>query len=98
MRVIARLLGKISSSFAGVLEGRMHYRKLERFKMLALARNRGKHETKISLSVEAMKSRAFSIGVILNLYITPSLLQGRAGGITLLCLEKQKQNPDLMEN
>ena len=55
MRVIARLLGKISSSFVGVLKGRMHYRKLERFKMLALARNRSKYETKISLSVEAIE-------------------------------------------
>ena len=50
IRTIARLLGKISSSFLGVFNGRMHYRKLERFKMLSLAKYKGKYDKVVFFS------------------------------------------------
>lgn len=55
IRDIAKLLGKFSSSFLGVPEGKLHYRKLERDKTIALAVNRGKFDKPISLSQEAIQ-------------------------------------------
>ena len=49
IRSIARLLGKISSSFIAVSEGKMHYRKLEKAKTLALIWQRGRYDKPIAL-------------------------------------------------
>ena len=53
IRYIARLLGKISSSFLGVLEGKMHYRKLEKAKTLALIWKKGRYDETIALQKRA---------------------------------------------
>ena len=53
IRDIARLLGKFSSSFIGVPEGKLHFRWLERNKTKELARRRGKFDKPITLTREA---------------------------------------------
>ena len=55
IRGIARLLGKISSSFIAVAQGKMHYRKLERAKTLALAWQKGKYDRPIALQGGAVQ-------------------------------------------
>ena len=54
IRDIARLLGKFSSSFVGVPEGKLHFRWLERDKTKELARRKGKFDKPIRLSMEAI--------------------------------------------
>ena len=55
IRKVARLLGKISSSFQGVKFGRLHYRKIERDKTEALKIAKGNFEKKMSLSSQALE-------------------------------------------
>lgn len=55
IRKVARLLGKISSSFPGVKFGRLHYRKIERDKTEALKIAKGNFEKKMSLSSQALE-------------------------------------------
>ena len=55
IRDIAKLLGKITSTFIGVPEGKLHYRKLERAKTEALSVHRGKYERPIHISEDARK-------------------------------------------
>ena len=55
IRSVARLLGKISSSFISVSEGKMHYRKLEKAKTFALSCQKGKYDRPIALPGGAIK-------------------------------------------
>ena len=53
IRHVARLLGKFSSSFIAVPEGRLHYRSLDHSKNLELARRRGKFDKFMWIPEEA---------------------------------------------
>ena len=49
IREVARLLGKISSSFIGVAEGKLHYRRLEKAKTLTLSWNKGRYDRPMAI-------------------------------------------------
>lgn len=49
IRIIAKLLGKFTSSFQGVKYGKLHYRGLERLKIRALKYNKGNFDKKTSI-------------------------------------------------
>ena len=53
IRDIARLLGKLSSSFTGVPEEKLHFRWLDRDKTNALSHSKGKFDKPIHLSKES---------------------------------------------
>jgi len=53
IRSVARLLGKMTSSFPGVQYGKLNYRALEREKIKALRVNKGNFEAGMELSAEA---------------------------------------------
>ena len=55
IRGVASLLGKISSSFIGVAEGRLHYRRLEKAKTMALKWNKGKFNKNMDIPPGAIK-------------------------------------------
>ncbi len=57
IRDVAKLLGKFSSSFIGVNEGKLHFRYLEKCKSLSLAKPsiRGNFDKPIILSMEAIE-------------------------------------------
>ena len=55
IRDVAKLLGKFSSSFLGVPEGKLHFRFLERYKTKALSYFKGDFDKPIYLSVEAQE-------------------------------------------
>ena len=52
-REVAQVIGLIVSSFPGVQFGELHYRHLERNKILALQANKGDYDATMSLSKEA---------------------------------------------
>jgi hypothetical protein len=54
IREVAQIIGKIVSSFPGVLNGPLYYRHLERDKTSALARNKGNFDARMTLSKESM--------------------------------------------
>ena len=54
MRELARILGKIVTSFPAVTFGPPHYRHLERDKISAFKYHKGNFEGKISLSGKAV--------------------------------------------
>ena len=68
IRTIARLLGKIASSFLAIYDGRMHYRKLERFKMISLARNRGNYDKFVHFSTSVAEEICWWRDNILDSY------------------------------
>lgn len=53
IRYVAKVIGKIVSSFPGVEFGRLHYRHLERDKIQALAASRGDYDAMMRLSSQA---------------------------------------------
>ena len=55
IRTVAKLLGKMVSSFPAVRYGKLHYRNLERCKILALKQKKGNFDAKTTLSVQAIK-------------------------------------------
>ena len=55
IRDIAKLLGKFSSSFIGVTEGKLHFRYLERNKSDALVWNKGRFDAPFSFRKEALE-------------------------------------------
>ena len=54
IREIARFLGYLSSSFIAVRYGKLHYRDLERCKILALKLSKGNFEKKVNLNEHAI--------------------------------------------
>jgi len=52
IRKLAKIIGKFNSCFIAIPQGKLHYRKLERFKTKSLRENRGKFDTLISLPKE----------------------------------------------
>lgn len=55
IREVARVLGKIISSFPGVKHGPLHFRRLEREKTLALTKCKGNFDSKMCLSGMAIQ-------------------------------------------
>ena len=53
IRDVAQLLGLMTSSFAGVMYGALHYRALEMEKTCALKQNKGNFDRPMTLSSEA---------------------------------------------
>lgn len=54
IREVAQIIGKLVSSFPGVLHGPLYYRYLERDKTLALACNSGNFDAKMTLSEQSI--------------------------------------------
>ena len=52
IRFVAKILGKLSSSFIAVPLGKLHYRTLERLKSKALRMNRGNYDKKVVLTAD----------------------------------------------
>ena len=52
IRFVAKILGKLSSSFIAVPLGKLHYRTLERLKSKALKMNRGNYDKKVVLTAD----------------------------------------------
>ena len=68
IRELARVVGKIVSSFPGVMYGPLHYRLLERDKILALQNACWDFDTNMSLSPEAKSELHWWINNIVGAY------------------------------
>ena len=64
IRDIARLLGKLSSNFTGVPEGKLHFRWLERDKAVELTKRKGKFDKPIVLSRQAISEVSLHLVLI----------------------------------
>ena len=72
IRLVATLLGKFTSSFPGVKLAKLHFRALEREKILALKISRGNFDKRIALSNDAKEDIKWWIRNIVDSYNTIS--------------------------
>ena len=70
IRSVAKLLGKMISSFPGIKYGKLHYRSLERCKILALKENYGNFDAKMTLNEQAIEDIAWWMNNVENSYNT----------------------------
>lgn len=68
IREAARIIGKIVSSFPGVMYGPLYYRNLERDKTLALKHNNGNFEADMVFSPKAREELEWWVNNVLNSY------------------------------
>jgi hypothetical protein len=68
IREVARIIGKIVSSFPGTTHGPLYYRDLEQDKSLALKHNKGDYEAKMVLSTAARLELDWWINNITSTY------------------------------
>ena len=68
IRIVAKLLGKFTSSFIGVKFGRLHYRYFDNDKTKALRISKGNYEATMSLSDDGMDDIRWWIDNIMESY------------------------------